>query len=456
MKIGIGQKLFLAIFATCMLVVLTMHLAIRFSFEQGFIGYLQRSAEDRTEMVADVVAEQYADYGNWYFLRNNQRGFMQALRALDADRHMQHMERGWRMRFWLLDTDNKRLFGHGPVPPGELYRKPVKYEENIVGWVVMPADDKINLAADQSFAHQQARTSWIVSALVLLVTVIVTWLLARGFLRPVKRLAESTHQLAAGNFSSRVPVHGNDEIARLADDFNQLASTLEKNELMRRDYMADVSHELRTPLAVLQGELEALQDGIRQSTPETLASLLAEVQTLTKLVSDLHQLSLSDRGSLSYRKEPCNLSDVISRSLGVFRHRLQEKNLRVSVSLPETLMVFGDDARLGQLFHNLLENSLRYTDSGGEITVTAQQDDKQIRVDWSDSAPGLNDEQFAHIFERFYRSESSRNRASGGSGLGLAICDKITEAHHGQISASASPLGGVTITLVLPRSDTRE
>lgn len=208
---------------------------------------------------------------------------------------------------------------------------------------------------------------------------------------------------------------------------------------MRRDYMADVSHELRTPLAVLQGELEALQDGIRQSTPETLASLLAEVQTLTKLVSDLHQLSLSDRGSLSYRKEPCNLSDVISRSLGVFRHRLQEKNLRVSVSLPETLMVFGDDARLGQLFHNLLENSLRYTDSGGEIVVTAQQDDKQIRVDWSDSAPGLNDGQFTQIFERFYRSESSRNRASGGSGLGLAICDKITEAHHGQISASASP-----------------
>lgn len=157
---------------------------------------------------------------------------------------------------------------------------------------------------------------------------------------------------------------------------------------MRRDYMADVSHELRTPLAVLQGELEALQDGIRQPTPETLASLLAEVQTLTKLVSDLHQLSLSDSGSLSYRKELCNLSDVISRSIGVFRHRLQEKNLTVATELPDTLMIFGDDARLGQLFHNLLENSLRYTDSGGQIMVRGQQDETQIRIDWSDSARG--------------------------------------------------------------------
>lgn len=122
-------------------------------------------------------------------------------------------------------------------------------------------------------------------------------------IRPVKRLVEATHKLAAGDFAVRVTPSSKDEISQLATDFNQLASTLEKNEQIRRDYMADISHELRTPLAILKGELEALQDGVRKPTAETLNSLLFEVTNLTKLVNDLHQLSLSDRGSLTYRKD---------------------------------------------------------------------------------------------------------------------------------------------------------
>lgn len=184
-------------------------------------------------------------------------------------------------------------------------------------------------------------------------------------LAPVKRLVEGTHRLAAGDFSTRVAVSSRDELGHLAQDFNQLASSLEKNEQMRRDFMADVSHELRTPLAVLRGELEALQDGLRQPTPESLSSLQAEVAILTKLVNDLHQLSQSDRGALAYRKTQLDVVRLLQVAIASFHGRFQNKKMTITAHLPEHAVIFGDPDRLNQLFHNLLENSLRYTNEGG-------------------------------------------------------------------------------------------
>lgn len=220
--------------------------------------------------------------------------------------------------------------------------------------------------------------------------------------------------------------------------------------VMRRDFMADISHELRTPLAVLRGELEAIQDGVRKFTPETVASLQAEVGTLTKLVDDLHQLSMSDEGALAYQKAPVDLIPLLEVAGGAFRERFASRGLKLQFSLPDSITVFGDRDRLMQLFNNLLENSLRYTDSGGSLQISAGQRDKTVRLTFADSAPGVSDDQLQKLFERFYRTEGSRNRASGGSGLGLAICLNIVEAHNGRIIAAHSPFGGVSITVELP------
>lgn len=162
--------------------------------------------------------------------------------------------------------------------------------------------ERLTRNTDINFDKQQRQTSWLIVALATLLAALATFLLARGLLAPVKRLVDGTHKLAAGDFTTRVTPTSEDELGKLAQDFNQLASTLEKNQQMRRDFMVDISHELRTPLAVLRGELEAIQDGVRKFTPETVASLQAEVGTLTKLVDDLHQLSMSDEGALAYQK----------------------------------------------------------------------------------------------------------------------------------------------------------
>ncbi|HDP1360681.1 TPA: two-component system sensor histidine kinase BaeA, partial [Klebsiella pneumoniae] len=197
-------------------------------------------------------------------------------------------------------------------------------------------------------------------------------------------------------------------LGRLAQDFNQLASTLERNQQMRRDLMADISHELRTPLAVLRGELEAIQDGVRRFTPESIPSLQAEVATLTKLVDDLHQLSMSDEGALAYQKTSLDIITLLEVAAGAFRERFASRQLSIQVSLPEQAMIFGDRDRLMQLFNNLLENSLRYTDSGGSLHITARRSGQMLVIDFADSAPGVSDEQLARLCERFYRAEGSR------------------------------------------------
>jgi len=450
---GIGAKLFMAIFGTCMLVIITMHWGVRLSFEHGFVDYIKKGNEQRLTLLSDALADQYEQHGSWDFLRRNDRLIFTILRSLEQNpgSNNQLPPHGWRTQFWILDQQYKVLSGpRAPVPPRGTRHNITISNGKIVGWVIASPAENLTRSTDINFDRQQRQTNWMIVTLSTLLAALVTWLLARGLLAPVKRLVEGTHELAAGKFSTRVEVDSGDEIGQLARDFNQLAQSLEKNESNRRAFMADISHELRTPLAILRGELEAIQDGVRHVTPEAISSLQSEVVVLTKLVDDLHQLSLSDAGALAYRKQPLDLVNLLEVVAGSFAERYRTHQLQLQLQLPAQASSFGDPDRLMQLFTNLLENSLRYTDAGGqvEVSMALSHDQWQLRID--DSAPGVAAGQRAQLFERFFRAENSRNRASGGSGLGLAICKNIVEAHGGTISAEHSDLGGVQIRLNLP------
>lgn len=494
---GITGKLFIAILATCIVLLISMHWAVRISFERGFIDYIKRGNEQRLTMLGDALSEQYAQHGSWKFLRNNDRFIFQLLKTFERDnddrsppgRGMGPMDEprpgpgpgemppdaapdrplegprgdrgdrgpgpdmpphGWRTMFWVVDQKGRVLVGPRERVPTDGTRRSIMVNGVEVGAVIASPVERLTRNTDINFDRQQKRTSWLIVALATLLAALATFPLARGLLAPVKRLVEGTHRLAAGDFSTRVTATSSDELGRLAKDFNQLASTLERNQQMRRDLMADISHELRTPLAVLRGELEAIQDGVRRFTPESIPSLQAEVATLTKLVDDLHQLSMSDEGALAYQKTSLDIITLLEVAAGAFRERFASRQLSIQVSLPEQAMIFGDRDRLMQLFNNLLENSLRYTDSGGSLHITARRSGRMLVIDFADSAPGVSDEQLARLCERFYRAEGSRNRASGGSGLGLAICLNIVAAHGGTLRADHSPFGGVSIKVELP------
>jgi two-component system sensor histidine kinase BaeS len=288
----------------------------------------------------------------------------------------------------------------------------------------------------------------------IVVAALAAVLLTRWMLRPVRHIAAATHRLAAGDYQTRLKIATHDEIGSLADDFNRLALALERNDRMRRAFMADMSHELRTPIAVLRGELEAIEDGVRKMTVESIRSLRAEVEMIGKLVNDLYELSLADVGALPYRMADFDIVKSLELRLQGFRERLAERRITLEADIPdEEILVNGDETRIQQLLGNLMENSCRYTTDGGRSRLCCHRERAHVVIDLHDSDPGVPEDSLPRVFDRFYRVEASRNRQTGGAGLGLAICKSIVEAHRGTIGARASPLGGLWIRVSLPLAE---
>lgn len=461
-KPGITAKLFLAVLSTAVFVVIAMGVAAQWSFSRGFLGYLNEVAMERLESSRERVTQAYLDNGrSWEFLRGDRSRWFKLLRPVSSpdmpapppgSGGTQTSDlTGAVLRTTLLDADEQFVVGYASPRP-QAPRWPLHVDGVTVGWITTAPFESVSAAGDVRFERAQYRASWTMGAVSVVLAALIALWAARTLLRPVRQVAAATHRLAAGDYATRVDgIRSRDEVGQLAEDFNRLALALERNEQMRRDFMADISHELRTPLGVLHGELEALEDGVRPFSPQSLQSLQAEVATLNKLVSDLYDLSLAEAGAMTFRLVPTDLAGLLQGCATAFRPRLAEAGIALELHLaPQALVLAGDARRLQQLFGNLLENAARYTDRGGTLRIEAQRLHGEIAVVFSDSAPGVAPEHLPRLFDRFYRVEASRNRASGGAGLGLAICRSIVLAHEGRIAASHSPLGGLCITVHLP------
>jgi two-component system sensor histidine kinase BaeS len=436
-KPGITLKLFLAILAASAVAAAAMALATRYSFQSGFFGYLSQVEAQSLEALALRLSDEYRRSGDWSFLQ----GDYARLRALATPPQPTQ-------RLAVLDAEKRTVLGNPEL--GEAATRPVIVDDRIVGWVARSPSRRISTAADSAFQQQQQHAAWSIAAFAVALAAAVAYFLARIFIRPVKRIAEATHRLAAGAYDTRVEVGSRDELGRLGGDFNRLAETLERNEALRRRFMADVSHELRTPLAVLSAELEALEDGVRPLNQASISSLRSEVGALNKLVDDLNQLALADVGALAYRKETLDVAPLVEQAVESYRERVAERGLRLETELDGGGRVFADADRLQQMFRNLLENAARYTDPGGRVRIALHRAGERVSIDFEDTAPGVPSDALPHLFERFYRVDASRSRANGGAGLGLSICRSIAAAHGGDISASPSSLGGLRVSVTLP------
>ncbi|MBI5584486.1 MAG: HAMP domain-containing protein [Deltaproteobacteria bacterium] len=433
MKFGISQRLFLSILGAAALAIVTLFLVVQWSLDRGFNQYLRKMDQTRLEEWADNIGRRYAEQGTWSFLENG------------------ILPRGGPLV--VLDQDRQPVFGN--LPPGrEIESRPIMAHGRIVGFAGLIPPQQFLHPRQVEFLKEQRLALALAAAGLVLAAALLALLLARHLIRPVKTLASATRDIASGQYGIRLPVRSSDELGSLARDFNEMAGTLEKHEMARRQWIADISHELRTPVAVLQGEIEALLDGIRPITKERIRSLHGETLRLNRLVEDLYQLSLSDLGALTYRKEPLDPSDLLRRVVETFQPAFQDKGLGISLQLPSDpkQRIFGDRERLEQLFTNLVENSLRFTDPGGQLRISGSGEGGRVVIEFQDSPPGVPAAELDRLFDRFYRLEGSRSRAFGGAGLGLAICKNIVEAHSGTISAHASPWGGLLIRISLPRA----
>jgi two-component system, OmpR family, sensor histidine kinase BaeS len=466
LRFGITAKLFIAVLFTNVVTAVAVGFGVRTAFDTGFERYIREREEQRLTRLAEVFANAYRQAGNWEFLRGNEEVWLQYNHLVRPAPPREGERRPFaapppnpiarppsQMRpppGLVLDNDNHVVAGDAN-PQADLKRRPILVEGRQVGWLASPVRHSAFDIVDRRFQAEQWQASSLVALAVIVLATIVAFFLARGLLKPVKRIANATRRLADGDYATRVGGGSGDELGRLVDDFNRLGNALEKNETLRRHFMADISHELRTPIAILKGELEAIEDGVRAPDPSTIKSLQAEVARLGKLVDDIHDLSLADVGGLAFRFEDVALEPIVHEVVDASRASLESRRLAIEISAPaQEITVRADPARLRQLVTNLLANSLRYTHPGGRVRVALHRTENRAVLAWEDSEPGVPAEALPRLFDRFFRVEHSRSREGGGSGLGLAICKSLVEAHGGAIEATASELGGVRITVRLP------
>ena len=276
--------------------------------------------------------------------------------------------------------------------------------------------------------------------------------LTRRILGPVESLTQAARQMEAGDLSQRVATRSGDEIGELARAFNGMADALERNESLRRGLVTDVAHELRTPLTNLRCQIEAIQDGLQPADGAAIRSLHEETLLLSRLVTDLQDLAMAEAGRLPLHRGPVQLAAAVEAALASLRPLASERGVLLRADVPETLAVNADRERVGQVLRNLLTNAVTHTPEGGEVSVTARASGGAVEVAVRDTGPGIAPEHLERVFDRFYRADPARARATGGSGLGLAIVKQLVEAHGGAARAESEVGRGAVFTFTLPAS----
>jgi two-component system sensor histidine kinase BaeS len=306
--------------------------------------------------------------------------------------------------------------------------------------LMMQAGDSAEHARDM---WDQSVPGVVIVALVvaLVASVGLALVMGRMLAQPLREVGSAARRIAAGDYAARVPRDGPEEIASLADSFNQMATSLEEQERMRRDFIANAAHELRTPLTNLQGYLEALRDGVIVADRSTYESLHEEADRLVRLSRSLDALAEGDAATNPPDIETIDLAAAIRSAVDLAQPALDRSGLELTVQLPATLPARANPDHLRQVLGNLLSNVVRYTPRGGMVTVSAERRPGDLLVTVSNTSEAIPPEDLDRVFERFYRVEKSRDRARGGAGIGLAIVKQLVEAGGGRVGAESGEAG---------------
>ena len=305
---------------------------------------------------------------------------------------------------------------------------------------------------EQAFLNAVRNSLWLAALVAILVGVALGFLFSWLITGPMRQLTLAARKVAAGDFSYRVSQKTDDEIGEVSDAFNTMAEQLEKKEKSRRQFLADIAHELRNPLSIVQGNLEAWLDGVITPAPEQVASVYDETVLLSRLVTDLRDLSLAEAGQLKLSQGAIELGEFISAQIASVQSRCREKRISIDAELPDGLpAVLIDRDRIRQVLHNLIDNALRYTRAGGTIKIGASYKTPDlVTVSVSDSGGGIATEDLPHVFDHFYKADRSRQRGHGGAGIGLAMVKQLVELHGGKVWVESQKDKGSTFFFNLP------
>lgn len=456
-----GWQFFIAIAGTSLILVALVLLGVRSYFSYNFMSYLEAQERDRMSQVAVVLADYYEQEQTAEDRLGSVRAWRRALQAIQRDVFFNPSK---------LNMDAQLVFEqlHLETPAGRtVFGQPIADnvavyiylanpfgEPHVIGRLSAPKPTGTHGPIDEVFQAQQTSAFVYAGALALLLAAAVASIVSIALRKRLLSLAKVSKSLAQGNYTLKADARGRDDVSALAANMNELAGSLAASEKHRRQLLADVAHELRTPLTVLQGDIEAVQDGIRPADAAHQARLHQQVLHLSRLTNDLYQLSQADLGALVYHWAPCHIASLCATWVDNYQHRASELGLVLTYQVQgENTQLVADADRLQQALTNVLENSLRYTTAPGHVVCTLDmRDAHKVRIRVEDSSPGLTVQQCARLGERLYRPDPARSRSAGGSGLGLSIVQSIVQAHHGQVHFKPSALGGLHVEIELPRN----
>jgi signal transduction histidine kinase len=478
---GLFWRLMAAFVVLVLTVALLVALLTRRATRAEFALFTSAAGQQQAELLAPALADHYRSTGSWegveglLELTPTGRGAMrgQHLQGRGAGQTAAGMAAMMGLRVLVIDNastivaDSQSTFGNSlvgqPVAPGDLHGAvPLLVDDREVGAVLVAAGAQDLAPASTHFLDAVDRAAIVAVAIASLLALGLGALFTWRLTRPLHQLTAAADAIAAGDLAQRVTIAPGDEIGDLATAFNQMAGRLDRSEALRRQMTADIAHELRTPLSVIQGNVEALQDGVFPLTPEALDPIRDRTALLIRLVEDLGELARAETDHLSLELASLDLAALARSTVADFQARARAREITLqAVTEHGPLPVLADAQRTEQVLANLLSNALRHIPPGGAITVRVappaaipgleeRPGRPEVAVAVADSGPGIPPEDLPNIFERFYRADRGRSRDDGGSGLGLAIARSLIAAQNGRTGAYNRPEGGAAVWFTLP------
>jgi signal transduction histidine kinase len=395
-------------------------------------------------------------------LQTAKRAASGTLHARPDDVSVQFLDVGGERSTGFRSTMSLPRFRDGQVHQGsangfDYAAVPVLRDRRYVGTVYAirrsPADSLVGrIAATFGFLKSLWWQLLAGGALAAGIALLLARLLALGMTRPLREMARASARMAHGEYGQRVQTTSRDEVGELAAAFNRMSAELAQVEHLRRELVANVSHELKTPISALRAHLENLLDGVERPDRSTLQVMLGQSERLSRLVDQLLDLSRLESGDVPFERDEVDVADLVHQVVSELRVGTHGR-VALEEELPSDLPpAWADRERLHQVVFNLLDNAVRFTPSGGTVTVSASANRERIRLDVRDTGPGIPPEHLPHVFERFYRVEQARSRGDGGTGIGLAIARSIIESHGGRIWAESEVGRGSTFSFEVPAS----
>lgn len=412
--------------------------------------------QQRSVMVASL-AEYHQTTGSWRGIEDN---WWQIQRMMGPGggrmRGNMHMDRSL---FGLADADGQVLVSVDTytvgiqLPTNRLRNEtPIEVGGERVGTLLTARRNPALEPAEALFLQRTTRAAALATFGAMLVALTMSFFLARTLTRPLRDLTGAAQNIARGHLEQQVDIRSQDEIGQLAVAFNLMSQEVARANQLRRQMTADIAHDLRTPLTVVGGYIEAMRDGVLEATPERLKLIYTEIERLQKLVGDLRMLSQADAGELPLNSQLADPAALLRRAVGLFEHHAGQKGVEIEMEASGTLpAVRIDEDRMMQVLDNLLSNALRYTPSGGKIVLSAEAVGSAVRLTVRDTGAGIPAEELPYIFNRFYRSDTSRHAEAGESGLGLSIVRALIEAQGGRVWAESEPGMGTAVQIEFPK-----